>query len=519
MAIPDGENLYDLYREAKDVLPADRQSWVRARCGDSPETADLVLRLLAADDVNSGFLGESGGDSASGASASTNSGETGHVDSPLELLPGKLRQIASLAETFPGEGAESHPSGFDSADRKTTGSPLLDDYEILGEISSGGMGIVYRARQRSLNRPVALKMIRSGTTASPQEIHRFQAEAKAAASLAHPGIVPIFDRGEWKGYHYFSMPYVEGGSLEDRLADGPLSSTVAAWFVTRIARAVHYAHTQGIVHRDLKPKNVLIDRDDHPKVADFGLAKRLEAESGVTLPGQIMGTASYMAPEQAEGDVERISPRSDIYSLGAILYCLVVGRPPFQAASVLETLKQIIERDPIPPRQVTPSIAVDIQTICLKCLAKNPADRYETAEALAEDLQRFLDGDAIVARMTCPLQRLWQRLRRLVRRTGLTTIGALLLAIVTTVVSIRQGIELRDKDAEITSLRVTIRSLVVHWALDPSLLESPPPDDGQGPDLLRRMRVATDDDFILDLLGARQPHALLWSVLNGTVHR
>ena len=219
------------------------------------------------------------------------------------------------------------------------------DYELEREIARGGMGVVYKARQVKLNRPVALKMILAGNLAGEAEVRRFYLEAEAAANLDHPGIVPIYEVGQHEGQHYFSMGFVEGQSLAHRVAEGPLPPREAAALMVQIAEAVQYAHEKGVIHRDLKPGNVLLDTQGRPKVTDFGLVKKLQSDSGLTASGQIMGTPSYMPPEQAQGRSD-IGPLADVYSLGAMLFCLLTGRPPFQADNVMETLKQVLEQDP-----------------------------------------------------------------------------------------------------------------------------------------------------------------------------
>jgi predicted Ser/Thr protein kinase len=280
------------------------------------------------------------------------------------------------------------------------------DYELLEEIARGGMGVVYKARQVNLKRIVALKLILAGQLAGPQEVERFHAEAEAAAKLDHPGIVPIFEVGQHEGQHYFSMAFVDGESLARRVAQGVMEPREAASLMKKVAEAIAYAHVEGVIHRDLKPGNILLDKDGTPRVTDFGLAKRVEGEShGLTATGQVLGTPSYMPPEQAQGDNARIGPLADVYSLGAVLYCLLTGRPPFQAASAVETLLQVVARDPVGPRQLNTAVPRDLETIAMKCLEKDPARRYRSAQEFADDLERWLEGKPIRARPTTAVER------------------------------------------------------------------------------------------------------------------
>lgn len=285
-------------------------------------------------------------------------------------------------------------------------------YELLSEIARGGMGIVYKARETKLNRVVALKMILIGQLASEQDVQRFQTEAEAAAALDHPGIVPIYEVGQIEGQHFFSMGFVEGGSLSARLKNGPLPAEEAATLTKLVAEAISYAHSRGVIHRDLKPANVLLDSDGQPKVSDFGLAKRMEGDSGLTGTGQILGTPGYMPPEQAAGDISQVGPASDIYSIGAILYSLLTDRPPFQSASVMDTLMQVMEQEPVSPRLLNPRINRDLETICLKCLEKEPVRRYATAQDLATELGRYLAGEPIKARPIGLPARAWRWCKR-----------------------------------------------------------------------------------------------------------
>jgi serine/threonine-protein kinase len=278
-------------------------------------------------------------------------------------------------------------------------------YELLAEIARGGMGVVYKARQKKLNRIVALKMILSGQFASASEVQRFYTEAEAAANLQHPGIIPIYEIGQHDGKHFFSMAFIAGKSLADRRE--PMPPREAAEITMQVADAIAHAHQHNVIHRDLKPANILVDSDGKPKVTDFGLAKKTHLADGLTATGQILGTPSFMPPEQATGQTDEVGPAADIYSLGAVLYALLTGRPPFQAANVMDTLKQVIEIDPVPPRRLNSMIHADLETICLTCLAKSPQKRYESASELRQELQRFLNGEPIRAKASTILSRTW----------------------------------------------------------------------------------------------------------------
>lgn len=273
----------------------------------------------------------------------------------------------------------------------------LGDYELLAELGRGGMGIVYKARHVKLNRIVALKMIIGGTLARADDLVRFETEAAAAAQLQHPGIVALFEVGTYQNQPYFSMEYISSSSLAQKLAAGPLPGRRAALYVEAVARAVHFAHAHGILHRDLKSANVLLDANDQPKVTDFGLAKLMSTDSGQTRTGAVLGTPSYMSPEQAQGRPD-IGPAADIYSLGAILYELLTGRPPFRGETPLATLTLVTEQEPVAPRLLNPAVDRDLETITLKCLEKDVSRRYASAADLADDLRRFLDSEPITAR-------------------------------------------------------------------------------------------------------------------------
>jgi WD40 repeat protein/tRNA A-37 threonylcarbamoyl transferase component Bud32 len=286
------------------------------------------------------------------------------------------------------------------------------NYELLERIGKGGMGVVFKARQVGLNRIVALKRIRADELGEAEQIQRFYAEAEAAAALDHSGIVPIHEVGHFAGQPFFSMGYVAGPSLQQRLAQGPLNPRQAASIVQQVAEAVEYAHQRGIIHRDLKPGNILLDEEGHPRVTDFGLAKRTAVESGLTLTGQVLGTPAYMPPEQARGEQVSVGPRSDVYGLGAVLYALLTGRPPFLAASFVETLRHVVEDEPAVPRALNASIPVDLESITLKCLEKDPERRYTSSAELAADLDRYLAGEPVRARPISQAALAWRWCRR-----------------------------------------------------------------------------------------------------------
>jgi serine/threonine-protein kinase len=310
-------------------------------------------------------------------------------------------------------------------------------YEIIGILGRGGMGVVYDARQVSLKRRVALKMVTAGAHIGPAQRARFQIEAEAVAALQHPSIVQIYEVGEHDGIPYFSLEYVGGGSLERKIKRQPLPPRDAAGLVQTLALAMDYAHERGIVHRDLKPANVLMTADGLPKITDFGLAKRLDnSDSSQTQAGTILGTPSYMAPEQAQGEVKEVGTLADVYSLGAVLYQLLTGRPVFQGTTMLETLEMVRTQEPVPVRQLQPKVAHDLETICLKCLQKSPAKRYTTAGTLAEDLGHFLANEPIQARPVGRVERFWRWCYRNPGIAALTAAVFLLLATVAVTSSI-----------------------------------------------------------------------------------
>lgn len=295
---------------------------------------------------------------------------------------------------------------------QSTPSGQFGKYDLLGEIGRGGMGVVYKARQRDLNRVVALKMILASEWASAEEISRFQAEARAAARLRHRNIVGIYEVGEQLGRHFFAMDFIEGQSLSAVIAHRPLPPEQAARWMVSIAQAVDHLHSQGLIHRDLKPSNILIDGEGEPMVTDFGLAKMFDADGGATRTGAILGTPSYMSPEQASGRNSQVTVRSDVYSLGAMLYEMLSGRPPFREENPLDTLVQVLEGEPTLLRQLVKTVPQQLELICFKCLEKDPARRYASAAELAADLTRYLQGEAVEAQAGGPLQVLQRWVRR-----------------------------------------------------------------------------------------------------------
>ncbi len=337
-------------------------------------------------------------------------------------LADELRELWGTVLVADAAGSHSHDS--DSDDGPDAPSTVFDlpcrfgDYELLDELGRGGMGVVYKARQISLDREVAVKMILRGRLASPGDRERFRAEAEAAARLDHPGVVPVYDVGEVDSRQYFSMKYIQGRMLSELLSERPLPPHEAARILAAVCRAIHSAHQVGLLHRDLKPSNILIDEEGQPHLTDFGLAKRIEDTASLTKSGAVLGTPSYMAPEQAAGARGEVSVASDVYSLGAVLYHMITGRPPFQAASPVDTVLLVLEQDPAPPRVINAKADPDLEMISLRCLQK-PADlRYESAEALAADLEAYLHDEPIAARSG----RFLQVMARLFRETHHATV-------------------------------------------------------------------------------------------------
>jgi WD40 repeat protein len=323
---------------------------------------------------------------------------------------------ADLIERLAGNSATASPDEMRAVPRR------FGDYDLMEEIGRGGMGIVYRARERSTGRLVALKMLLHGLFLSAAEVARFRNESRTAANLRHPGIMPVYHVGEHQGHLFFTMPLIQGGNLAQRLPNGRVDPKWAARLLLAVAEAVAVAHRHNIVHRDLKPANVLLDEQQNPMVADFGLARRLGEEGpGITATGDLLGTPNYMAPEQVNGQTATVGPAADVYALGAILYALLVGQPPFQCGTISETLQRICNAEPVRPRQLFRSVPRDLETICLKCLEKSPDKRYRTADELADDLRRFLEGRSLLAK---PVSRIERGRRWFVRNPVVGTLAA-----------------------------------------------------------------------------------------------
>ncbi len=370
-------------------------------------------------------------------------------DKTVEL--GQQASLTAATLDFGSAGAPSTHQVNDSRGAPMSGPmpapvPCVAGYQILSVLGRGGMGVVYKARQEKLNRLVALKMVLAGAHASPQQLNRFFIEAEAVARLQHPNIVQIYEVGEYDGLPFFSLEYVDGGTLGQKIDGKPRPPREAAGTIELLARAMAVAHGRGIMHRDLKPANVLLGTDGQPKITDFGLAKRIEDDSSQTKSGTLMGTPSYMSPEQARGETRDIGPQSDLYSLGAMLYEMLTGRPPFVGPTVLDTLFQVRNQEPVPARRLQPKCPRDLDTICMKCLQKEPHQRYPSCEALASDLHRFLAHEPIRARPVGLLERTWRWCRRNPRVAGLSMAASVLLLAVIASVAVMLVRQARDRE-------------------------------------------------------------------------
>jgi len=480
----------DLWQQAKQALTEAMSLDGQARAdflqrleSQSPELAAEVQSLVAASDSaeEEDFLG-----------MPANS-------SDLEETVTSDTQASSLAYDAVFPSSEKNLNIDSPVD---VAALIAEDYEVQEQIGKGGMGVVYKAYQHSLRRHVALKIIPDRLLRTAAEIARFQIEAEAAASLDHPGIVPVYEVGERFGVHYYSMALIEGGSLAAHVGDkaARLEQRKAAEIIEQVCHAVQYAHDRAVIHRDLKPENILLDKKGHPRLTDFGLAKVLKEDEGLTMTGQVMGTPRYMAPEQATGNQSELSNRTDVYSLGSTLYALLAGRPPFGAETLLQTIKQVAESPPPPLTQFAPNVAPDLQTICEKCLSKRPSDRYESAKKMADDLQCYLDGYPIAAR---PLGRwtrgyLWCRRNPAVATLLTVTATTLLVAtIVSTFFGIQARQQLARAEQNAQKLNQAIEELFV-FASENVLADEP------GMQLVRKTLLESAQRYYQDLLETGQ---------------
>ena len=426
-----------------------------------------------------------------------------------ELLPrvkarlGQIRAVDGQFDAlFPTPGSCPPPPASAEA-----GPPHFPGFEVRELLGRGGMGIVYRAWDQRLHRDVAIKMLIAGAYARPEELERFLRGAEAKAGLRHPNIVQVYDVGDLDGRPYFTMEFVEGGSLAQRLAGAPMPPGEAAVLVATLADAVQAAHDGGIIHRDLKPANILLTADGTPKVTDFGLARRLDGGAGLTQTGDTLGTPSYMAPEQAQGKSNTVGPAADVYALGAILYESLTGRPPFRSGTSVETIRQVIDDEPVPPSRLNARVARDLETICLKCLSKEPAGRYPSAAVLAEDLRRFRRGEAITARAPGRAERLARWLRRRRSQAAVMAAGTLMA-----VGLVGGGLWLWSEERAIeqrleNDLREAARSQqAADWSGAALALERARGLLGRGGPATLRRRL---DEAVQDLDRARREHGLV----------
>ena len=421
-----------IFVEALDLADdPERAAYLNRACAGSPVVRARVEALLAAIGQAGTFLEtpalvrEAGREPLEGAGHATLAAGSNAADATVDLK-------AAVDRPDPRPIAEGLGTRVGLLDLSAPSAPTrLGDFELVRRLGEGSMGVVFEARQVSLNRPVAVKMTRAGLFAGEADLRRFRLEAEAVALLDHARIVPIYGVWEHEGCHYFGMKLIPGGSLARRLPEFTANPRAAARLVAEVARAIQHAHDRGILHRDLKPSNILLDEEGGPLVTDFGLAKRFGDDSGLTQSGVILGTPSYMASEQASGHSAAVTPLTDVYGLGAVLYAVLTGRPPFVADTILGTIEQVRGRPPASPSRINPGVARDLETICLRCLEKDPWRRYASADALADDLRRWLDGEPIAARPVGATARAWMWSRRNPIFAGLVA-ALVLLALGTT---------------------------------------------------------------------------------------
>ncbi|MFT5466388.1 MAG: WD40 repeat protein/tRNA A-37 threonylcarbamoyl transferase component Bud32 [Verrucomicrobiales bacterium] len=398
-----------IFAAALAMAPDERPAFLDEACGGDADLRDRVQQLLtASDDASDSFLAK-----------------------PAEELGQTIQMSEQERQSAQSRSRSLHEHKPPSTIIETQGGAKVmyfGEYELQGEIARGAMGVVYRAEQVTLKRTVAIKMIRSTLLANDGDVQRFKAEAEAAASLDHPNIVPIYEVGEFEGQHYFTMKLVEGGTLRDRMTEFVKDPRSAAEFMSKVAQAVHAAHQRGILHRDIKPGNILVDHENEPHVTDFGLAKDLDSASGLTLSGQIVGTPSYMAPEQAEASA-RLTTGADVYGLGAVFYEMLTGEPPFKGETTLETLRLVTESEVRSPRSVNPVVNRDLATIAMKCLSKEPKDRYASAQGLVNDVDRWLAGEPIKARPVGTGEKVFKWMKRKPAPAAAVALATLLLVV------------------------------------------------------------------------------------------
>ncbi len=396
-----------------------------------PNSATMPLSgsAPAAYDPNSATMPPSGGSSYDPNSATMPpSGGSSYDPNSATMPPSGDSDYDPNATAAPSRGNSAGKTAANVGSIKPNAGgknfPNIPGYDILGELGRGGMGVVYRAKQRGLGRMVALKMILGGANVNPEDVARFELEARAVGSMTHPNIVQVYEVSEFNGAPFFSLEFVDGGPLDTKLKSEPQPGNWCAQMMLQLSRGMAYAHSKQIIHRDLKPANVLITKDGVGKIADFGLAKKMDADDGKTRAGSIMGTPSYMPPEQAGGETDVIGPLADIYSLGAMFYEFLTGRPPFRGATLLETLEHVRTREPVAPSALVPNIPHDLETICLKCLEKDMAKRYPTADELADDIERFIKGEPILAKPVTLVTKAFKWAKRNQAKAALIAVSA-----------------------------------------------------------------------------------------------